>query len=360
MVSQRDRELFRDDIRARGTKLSAADRENLLKPYLPDPSELPRRPPQRRKKTIARKTPIRTFLKSQLHQLIYTLIHIFFGIAVRLVQSFHAIVDRIFAIVYYHHRTPELIRKDVKNLDRLPEHLSVILSLRKEEDALAVLMDEVAELAAWSVSAGIPVLSVYEKSGVLKSCIPTLHRVITTKLSTYYGGASQQPELQLFAPHHPVYQPHGETSFEKSNTDSLTMLLLSATDGRETFVDLTKTLTEMSQNGKLSPDDITLELVDAEISEITTQPSQGITTRATNSRPGHDAVVSVKPEPDLLLVFKPFLKLDGYPPWHIRLTEMYCTGYKTNSVTGYGEFVEYQGFLRGLWHYAGAQMRFGR
>ncbi|THC91063.1 hypothetical protein EYZ11_009470 [Aspergillus tanneri] len=30
----------------------------------------------------------------------------------------------------------------------------------------------------------------------------------------------------------------------------------------------------MSQNGKLSPEDITMELVDAEISEITTQPSQ--------------------------------------------------------------------------------------
>lgn len=54
----------------------------------------------------------------------------------------------------------------MKNLDRLPEHLSVILSLRQEEDSLTILMDEVAELAAWSVSAGIPVLSVYEKSGV--------------------------------------------------------------------------------------------------------------------------------------------------------------------------------------------------
>jgi dehydrodolichyl diphosphate syntase complex subunit NUS1 len=165
MVSQRDRELFRDDVRARGTKLSAADRESLLRPYLPDPSELPRQPAQRRKKTVARKTPVRTFLKSQLHQLTYTLIHIFFGIAIRLIQSYHAVVDRIFTVVYYHHRTPELIRKDVKNLDRLPEHLSVILSLREEEDTLTVLMDEVAELTAWSVSAGIPVLSIYEKSG---------------------------------------------------------------------------------------------------------------------------------------------------------------------------------------------------
>lgn len=165
MVSQRDRDLFRDDIRARGTRLSAAERESLLKPYLPEPSDLQRRPPQRQKKAAARKTPIRTFLKSQIHHLVYSIIHIVFGIAVRLIQVYHAVLDRIFAVVYHHHRTPELIRKDVKNLDRLPEHLSVILSLRAGDDALALLMDEVAELAAWSVSAGIPVLSVYEKNG---------------------------------------------------------------------------------------------------------------------------------------------------------------------------------------------------
>ncbi|GES66865.1 nuclear undecaprenyl pyrophosphate synthase [Aspergillus terreus] len=356
MVSQRERELLRGDIRARGSKLTAAEREELLKPYLPDPAELRSRP--RRKKTPPRKTPIRTFLKSQLHQLVYTIIHIFFGIATRLVHTYHAVVDRIFALVYYHHRTPELIRKDVKNLDRLPQHLSVVLSLRKEDDALAVLMDEVAELAAWSASAGIPVLSVYERSGLLKSCIPLLYQIVTKKLSSYYGSPSQQPTLQLFAPHHPVYQPQDEPDrfAEKSNPQTLTLLLLSATDGRETFVDLTKTLAEMSQNGKLSPADITMELVDAEISEITTQPSQPTTEGPDDAVPE----VAVKPEPDLLLVFGPILKLDGYPPWHIRLTEMFCTGDNSSNMNGSGGAVEYQGFLRGLWHYAGAQMRFGR
>ncbi|PYI07434.1 nuclear undecaprenyl pyrophosphate synthase [Aspergillus sclerotiicarbonarius CBS 121057] len=362
MVSQRDKELFRDDVRSRGTKLSAADRENLLRPYLPDPSDLPRRPPQRRKKA-SRRTPIRTFIKSQLHLLTYTVIHIIFGIISRLTLSYHAVVDRIFAIIYYHHRTPELIRKDVKSLKRLPEHLSVILSLRKEDDALAILMDEVAELAAWSVSSGIPVLSVYEKTGVLKSCIPVLYQAIMSKLSSYYGSPAQQPALRLFAPHHPIYnQQQGVAPSNTHNDNTLTILLLSATDGRETFVDLTKTLAEMSQSGKLSPEDITMELVDAEISEITTQPTQTTTSASldrTTMGPSHN-VSLVKPEPDLLLVFGPFLKLDGYPPWHIRLTEMFCTGGRSSGITNCDEAVEYHGFLRGLWHYAGAQMRFGR
>ncbi|CAL5869967.1 uncharacterized protein PFLUO_LOCUS4200 [Penicillium psychrofluorescens] len=357
MVSQRERQILRDEIRSRGAKLSAADREKLIRPYLPDPSELSDSKARaststsygsRRQKT-PRKKPIRTFLKSQLHQLTYALTHIIFGVVVRLIQAYHAVVDRIFAVVYHHHRTPELIRKDVRGLKRLPQHLSVILTLRTEEDALAVLMDEVAELAAWSACSGIPQLSVYEKTGALKFCIPALHQIMTTKLASYYGSPSQQPSLQLFAPHHPV---HGGAPSPKSDKASLTLLLLSSTDGRETFVDLTKTLAEMSQNGKLSPQDITPELVDAEISEITTQPLQPDSAQS--------SALSFNPEPDLLLVFGNLLKLDGYPPWQIRLTEMYCTGDRSYGTTGYGEAVEYQGFMRGLWHFAGAQMRFGR
>lgn len=162
MVSSQARELL---LETNGRRLSPGDRENILKPYIPDPTDLTLPQPQRRRKGPPRKTPIRTFLRSQLHQLVYTLIHIFFGIAVRLVQAYHAVVDRIFAIVYYHHRTPELIRKDVRGLKRLPEHLTIVLSLRKEDDALGVLMDEVAELTAWSACAGIPTLSVYERTG---------------------------------------------------------------------------------------------------------------------------------------------------------------------------------------------------
>jgi dehydrodolichyl diphosphate syntase complex subunit NUS1 len=76
--------------------------------------------------------------------------------------------DRILSILYYHHRTPELIQKDVRALSRLPRHLSVILKL---EDAgrggagLEVLVNEIAEIAAWCACIGIPMLSVYERTG---------------------------------------------------------------------------------------------------------------------------------------------------------------------------------------------------
>ena len=175
MVSKQDTELYRQDVRLRGSKLSVADREQLIKSYLPEPDSrksFPGSQTRRQKSTKTRtggrkvkKTPIRTFLKSNFHHLVYACIHLFFGLYIRLSHSINAVIDRILAIIYYHHRTPELIQKDVRGLSRLPEHLSVLLTLRREDEALQRLIDEVAELIAWSCCAGIPTLSVYEKTG---------------------------------------------------------------------------------------------------------------------------------------------------------------------------------------------------
>jgi dehydrodolichyl diphosphate syntase complex subunit NUS1 len=108
----------------------------------------------------------------------------------------------------------------------------------------------------------------------------------------------------------------------------LSILLLSAEDGRDSLVDLTKTLTEMSQKSKLSPKDITIDLIDAEITE------------------------SVMDEPDLLVLFGPSIEMSGYPPWQLRLTEIFHV--QDNNGVGY------QVFLRALYNYANAQFNVGR
>jgi len=108
----------------------------------------------------------------------------------------------------------------------------------------------------------------------------------------------------------------------------LSIILLSAEDGRSTLVDLTKTLTEMSQRKKLSSNDISQDLVNAEILE------------------------SVMGEPDLLILFGPNVQLQGYPPWQIRLTEIYHV--QDNNGVGY------QVFLRALHNFAKAHIKLGR
>ena len=108
----------------------------------------------------------------------------------------------------------------------------------------------------------------------------------------------------------------------------LSILLLSFEDGRSTLVDLTKTLAEMSQRDKIEASDVSVDLIDAEISE------------------------SVMGEPNLLVIFGPSVQMQGYPPWQLRLAEIFHVQDNTG--------VEYQVFLRALHNYAKSQMRFGR
>lgn len=172
--------------------------------------------------------------------------------------------------------------------------------------------------------------------GALKTSLQYLHRRISKTLTSYYGNSPSKPTISLRAPHHPSYSPpHSpDPSDPTTNRTSrqpphLTVLLISATDGRQTLVDLTRTLATMAQDSKLQPSDITQELIDAEITE------------------------SVMSEPDLLIVFGDRVMLNGYPPWQVRLTEIYGVQDNDGGV-GYGVFI------RGLSRFAGAEMRFGR
>lgn len=170
--------------------------------------------------------------------------------------------------------------------------------------------------------------------GVLKSSLPHVHRRISRSMDAYFGAETpDKPSISLRAPHLPSYSPP-HTPSTTSNGPSLgrphlNILLIDAVDGRQTLVDLTKTLTEMSQRDKLTPGDVSQELIDAEISE------------------------SIMDEPDLLIVFGDRVVLEGYPPWQIRLTEIFHVQDNANGMS-------YQIFLRALFNYAKAQMRFGR
>ncbi|KAH0348982.1 Undecaprenyl diphosphate synthase, partial [Aureobasidium melanogenum] len=326
MVGPLKQEAFRSNIGPDGRPLSAQERERLLQPYLPNASS----------RKHQRSQPLRQLIKAALHLLLYNLIQFAFSVYHRFRVAYHNLIDRVFAVLYYHHRTPEYIQKDVHRLKKLPKHLSIILELdddTHDNSSLEALIHNVCEVAAWSACAGVPLLSIYEPTGLLKQSLPLVHRRISRTLAAYFGHDNpNKPTLSLGAPHMQSFSPPASP---KSNLDAnsskspphLSILLLSASDGRGTLVDLTKTLAEMSQKGKLAPKDISMDLVDAELTE------------------------SVMGEPDLLMLFADSVHLKGYPPWQLRLTEIFHV--PDNNGVGY------QVFIRGLYKYAQAQMRFG-
>ncbi|KAI1002301.1 hypothetical protein K3495_g5901 [Podosphaera aphanis] len=325
-------EAYRLDAKANHQLFTKVEREKLLAPYLPPPPPRPDATIRTDRQRTRTRLAVGNFLRVQVYFLCYIILHNFFSLYIRCRIAYHVVIEKTLSILYYHHRTPELIQKDVKKLTRLPTHLSVILTLDDKGHGRAgfeSLVDEVAEISAWCACAGIPMLSIYEKTGLLKEFIPTTHKAVTEKLSSYLG--NQLPAISVQSPHIPsVESPTTSTSFEISRSASqhLSILLLSAEDGRDSLVDLTKTLAEMAQRSKLIPRDISVDLIDSEISE------------------------SVMGEPDLLVLFTPSVELSGYPPWQIRLTEIFHV--QDNQGVGY------QVFLRALHNYANAQMKFGR
>ena len=417
MTSKSDaRSILRRNQHPDGRPLSARERERLVLPFLPPPPEF--QGPKGRKEELKKldrhdatrdsvRKPTSKWHRPRIRQLfglllqkaLFFLIQLAFSIYINGRQIYHAILSQIFSILYYHHRSPELIQRDIRGLSRLPKHLSIILNLDNEDgsqrrsEALSKLIDDVAEVVAWCTCASIPVLSVYERTGrtllgrleedehqrsddgmtgALKPHIPSLYRGLTRTLHSYFPPGAL-PSLRIRAPHLPAYSPpEGPENPSGLAASSLNVLLLSAADGRETLVDLTRTLTEMSQQGKLRSADITSDLIDAQVTESSCGEPDLLLLLAPSTYNGgpvrHRQMGGEKSLPRLDDAAIPAREdglvnrraggadggvcLRGYPPWQVRLTEIF----HTQDSSG----VEYQAFLRALHRYADAEMRFGR
>ncbi|KAF6837367.1 di-cis-decaprenylcistransferase [Colletotrichum musicola] len=330
-LNARDRRSYRTDDKEHQGFIEEEKRRKLIETYLTEEPEEDTRKQWRDDDVPSKgRFGLRRALRSKLHLLLYTIMHAFFSLYIRIRQAWHLVCYHVASVMRYHHRTPEYIEGDVAGLKQKPKHLSVILKLEeggRHGAELERLIEEASEIAVWCVCARIPVLTVYERTGLLKRYLPHLQQAIIRKARSYWG--RHQPALSVTMPHadETLRSPaHG--NFVLKDPRQLEVLVISAEDGRESMVDLTRTLAEMSQKNKLHPRDISTSLIDTELSE------------------------GIMPEPDLLIHFGPYVDLDGYPPWPIRLTEIFCL--PDNQGVGYHVF------LRALRNFANAQFRKGK
>lgn len=255
---------------------------------------------------------------------------------------YNTIKLKILNIYYNPSNAPQLIRQDVTKLNKIPKRLAAILEVKPEYDVgggINGLLNDGSKIVCWTVSAGIKHLVLYDYDGLLQKHVDNFREEIHVKLCKYFG-PKHLPKFAIKIPHsNKVYyntdkmneQDGAEDETDKSNKNKKVVIeisLLSNRDGRETIVDLTKTMTELVARQELKINDITMDLVDSELNQL------------------------VGDEPDLLLYFGPALDLQGFPPWQIRLTEFYWED-DNNSVT-------YSVFIRGLKNFAGAKMNVGK
>lgn len=158
-----------------------------------------------------------------------------------------------------------MVERDVADLrregKRFPGHVSVILELkegaRDGESSVERFVREAGDIACWSAAAGVNTLSIYERSGTGKRVASRVREGVESAVRAYFAGRSGK-SVSVRAVNAP-----GEVEDEEEV--DLEVLLLSEEDGREAMVDLTKTLCEMAQRGKVQLEEVGQELVDEEL-----------------------------------------------------------------------------------------------
>lgn len=272
-------------------------------------------------------------IKFKIYHSALTILFFIFGLY-RIFESFiHTIKLRFLNIAYNPNSDPSVINADVNKLAKIPRHLSSILVYKSEQEeggGLEGLCSEASQFIAWSLSSGIPLVSIFEYNGILKRNIPQLRRSIYKNLINYFG-TDNIPKFCIKIPHLNItYEGSydGEYKENKEKNFDIEISLLSYVDGRPTLIELTKVLSELARNGEIKASDITVTFIDSELKQL------------------------VGDEPDLIIAFQPYLNLAGYPPWHIRLTEMY---WEPDN-----EEVTYAVYLRALTNYSKSKVNIGR
>ncbi|KAG0684261.1 hypothetical protein C6P42_004031 [Pichia californica] len=245
---------------------------------------------------------------------------------------------KFLSMAYKSNEDPSVINSDINKLPKIPQKLSFILNYKSEQEeggGIEGLCDDGALIAAWCISSGISNISIYEVNGVLKRSVPELTKAIFEKFETYFG-TENVPNFLIKIPHlnlsySGVDGVLVDNSNEKTSNNGyydIEISLLSKVDGRSTIVELTKVMAQLTKNGELKRSDITIKFLDHELRQL------------------------VGEEPDLIIIFQPYLDLQGYPPWQIRLSEMY---WEPDNDT-----VSYVVFLRALQKYSTCKVNIGR
>lgn len=265
----------------------------------------------------------------------FILLSLFLVIAIY--KNFQYIYRRLYlkylTLTYYPSKSPQVIRDDVNRLTKIPKILSCILDLKDDDDENGGkdgLIASIGELSAWCLSAGIGKLIIYEFTGCLgqtNDCIADVKKEITKTLTLYFDTDSI-PKFSIRVPHKNMIIYSDNYKSEQDQNVDLEIDLISRVDGKPTVVELTKTMSELAANKELLIKDITIELIDEELREL------------------------VGPEPDLLISFAPSLNLEDYPPWQIRLSEIYWEPDNKD--------VNYAVFLRGLQQFSNCKIKIGK
>ncbi|KAF9942095.1 hypothetical protein BGZ67_003105 [Mortierella alpina] len=273
------------------------------------------------------------------HFLVFALLHI--GLELMVSARTMKTLVQVFFLPHLFPVAPEVVRilrqdLDLDKMTKIPKHLAVVLpagneSSESEEDEWA---GQVAQLAQWATASGIKCLSIMRTDPLHPELVEVLQDRITDSIADFYREekivpvalartlGSPEEGLNTLNPLDQRKRLHGGRPFD------LDVVVLSKQDGHARLAGVVRTLGEAARQNRITSEDITTDFMDKELSyEL--------------------------PEPELLIILKDDLDMSGYPPWHIRLTEIFH--HPDQAI-----IPRYTMFLQALHRYAKCDQRFGK
>ncbi|CAL8121986.1 unnamed protein product [Orchesella dallaii] len=274
--------------------------------------------------------------------------------------------------------------EEVSKLPKVPKHLAISVIPESQESVLSMLLSKlwpnqlhssninnnkkdddlneinfecdgvnlqtVAKIVAWASAANIPVISLYDYNGILKTRYKELGSYIQEEIIQDFWavekikGAIEPPVVKF----HNVHKTNGYTNGVNGtkSRDTLHIFVFSRNDGKPNIVRAVKDIYvdkfERNSNNPAVPMTSEEKLIDENTLDSYLNRYNGWSSH----------IVEAKTEPDLLLILGNVKSTLGFLPWHIRLTEIHWLPSLKR--------VEICDFLTSFYKYAKCQQRFGK
>jgi dehydrodolichyl diphosphate syntase complex subunit NUS1 len=156
--------------------LMDGDKRRELKPTLPPRANMPFRPQNMRTFSSAKKLPVlepsSSLLRRRFDLLLLWILHLITALYLWIAAIKHRSKNFVWGLWYDWHAWPifqdYMIKRDIAILQKIPRHVAVILGQKKakrEYDADESVRRAV-EVTRWCAAAGIPIVTVYERTGI--------------------------------------------------------------------------------------------------------------------------------------------------------------------------------------------------
>jgi len=280
------------------------------------------------------------YILTPLFILISVILHILYSIYLYIGKVILKRNDRTIEKKY--NLTPKTLTKEASYFTKIPKHISFIIHVQQKDIRNPIpLINNIKDLIYWSMEIGIPYITFYDYQGFLKENVEKIIKNFDEEINFL---AFSKPNLQFSCSGRKFDSlklkntyTFNESESQKEFIENFKINFISNVDGKAQLVKITKNLSENKKSSDVEK--MTIEDMNTLILE--------------NS--GESVKTERERDPDLIIIFGgyyDFFRLYGYPPWQIRLSEIYPIPGKPK--------ITYYGFINGLIRYSRCQQRVGK